>query len=71
MANRLDATTGKQLYRPRKQTLEPVFGIIKQALGFLRFLQRGQEKVSLEWSLVSTSYYLKRLFNLGIKLGAA
>jgi transposase len=71
MAHRLDTTTGKQLYRLRKQTVEPVFGIIKQALGFRRFLLRGQEKVSLEWNLVSTSYNLKRLFNLGMKLGTA
>ena len=71
MAHRLDTTIGKQLYRLRKQTVEPVFGIIKQALGFRRFLLRGQEKVSLEWSLVSTSYNLKRLFNLGMKLGKA
>ena len=71
MAHRLDTTTGKQLYRLRKQTVEPVFGIIKQALGFRRFLLRGQEKVSLEWTLISTSYNLKRLYNLGMKLGTA
>ena len=71
MDHRLDTTTGKQLYRLRKQTVEPVFGIIKQALGFRRFLLRGQEKVSLEWTLISTSYNLKRLFKLGLKLGAA
>ena len=71
MANWLDATTGKQLYRLRKQTVEQVFGFIKQGLGFRRFLLRCQEKVSLEWSLVSTSYNLKQLFNLGMKLGRA
>ena len=71
MAHRLDTTTGKQLYRLRKQTVEPVFGIIRQALGFRRFLLRGQEKVSLEWTLISTSYNLKRLFKLGMKLGTA
>ena len=47
MVNRL-GTTGKQLYRLRKQTVEPVFGIIKQAPGFRRFLLCGQEKVRLE-----------------------
>ena len=47
MVHRL-GTTGKQLYRLRKQTVEPVFGIIKQAPGFRRFLLRGQEKVRLE-----------------------
>ena len=71
MAHRLDTAAGKQLYRLRKQTVETVFGIIKQALGFRRFLLRSQEKVSLEWTLISTSYNLKRLFNLGMKLGTA
>ena len=71
MAHRLDTAAGKQLYGLRKQTVEPVFGIIKEAIGFRRFLLRGQEKVSLEWTLVSTSYNLKRLFNLGMSLQRA
>lgn len=37
----------------------------------LRFLLRGLEKASLEWTLVTTSYNLKRLFNLGVKLATA
>lgn len=71
MAHRLDTAGGKQLYGLRKQTVEPVFGIIKQAIGFRRFLLRGQEKVNLEWTLVTTSYNLKRLFNLGMNLRKA
>lgn len=71
MANRLDTAQGKQLYGLRKQTVEPVFGIIKQAIGFRRFLLRGKEKAGLEWTLVSTSYNLKRLFNLGMSLQRA
>ena len=67
-AHRLDTAAGKQLYGLRKQTVEPVFGIIKQAIGFRRFLLRGKEKVGLEWTLVTTSYNLKRLFNLGMSL---
>ena len=71
MAHRLETAEGKQLYGLRKQTVEPVFGIIKQAIGFRRFLLRGQEKASLEWTLVTTSYNLKRLFNLGMSLQKA
>ena len=44
--------------------MEPVFGIIKEIMGFRRFLLRGREKVSLEWLLVCVSYNLKRLFTL-------
>jgi transposase len=64
MAHRMKTPTGKTLYKLRKQTVEPVFGIIKEVLGFRRFLLRGWEKVSLEWLLVCVSYNLKRLFAL-------
>lgn len=60
----LKTTLGRQLYKLRKQTVEPVFGIIKEAMGFRRFSLRGHAKVSLEWTLVCVSYNLKRLFTL-------
>jgi len=64
MAWRLDSAEGRKLYGLRKETVEPVFGIIKEAIGFRRFMLRGLEKASLEWTLITTSYNLKRLFNL-------
>ena len=64
MGHRLQTKTGKDLYKLRKQTVEPVFGIIKEVMGFRRFLLRGRAKVSLEWALVCVSYNLKRLFAL-------
>jgi hypothetical protein len=51
--------------------VEPVFGIIKQAIGFRRFMLRGLEKVSLEWILVTLSYNLRRLHTLGAVLKVA
>jgi len=71
MAHRLDTKAGKIRYAQRKQTVEPVFGIIKGALGFRMFSLRGLSKASLEWTLMSLSYNLKRLFHLGAKLKAA
>jgi hypothetical protein len=71
MAHRIQCAEGKQLYGLRKQTVEPVFGIIKEAIGFRRFSMRGLAKANLEWSLVSTAYNLKRLFSLGAKLANA
>lgn len=68
MAHRLSTTEGKALYGLRKQTVEPVFGIIKEVIGFRRFMLRGKEKAALEWSLVNTAYNLKRLFGLGARL---
>jgi hypothetical protein len=46
MAHRLKTTLGKLLYKLRKQTVEPVFGIIKEVMGFRRFSLRGQAKVT-------------------------
>ena len=62
MAHRLKTPKGRQLYALRKQTPEPVFGIIKSVLGFRQFLLRGLENVQGEWSLVTMSWNLKRMF---------
>jgi transposase len=64
MAHRLKTPEGRELYALRKQTPEPVFGIIKSALGFRQFLLRGLENVRGEWNLVATAYNMKRLFVL-------
>jgi len=44
MAHRLKTTLGKMLYKLRKQTVEPVFGIIKEVMGFRRFSLRAMQK---------------------------
>jgi transposase len=73
MRHRLQSCAGKQLYKLRQQTVEPVFGIIKSVLGFRQFLLRGTVKVSTEWTLVCLAYNFKRLHRLaaGHKLGLA
>jgi transposase len=65
MAHRLKTPAGRALYALRKQTPEPVFGIIKSVLGFRQFSLRGLEKVRGEWSLVTMAWNLKRMFVLG------
>jgi hypothetical protein len=64
MTHRLATPEGKKLYRLRKQMPEPVFGIIKSGMGFRQFLLRGIDKVRGEWSLVTMSWNLKRMFAL-------
>ena len=64
MEHRLKTSEGKKLYALRKQTPEPVFGIIKSVLGFRQFLLRGLAKVRGEWSLVAMAWNLKRMFTL-------
>ncbi|MCX6968545.1 MAG: transposase [Verrucomicrobia bacterium] len=55
---------GRARYKQRQQTIEPVFGIIKEAIGFRSFSLRGQGKVALEWTLVCVSCNLRRLHGL-------
>jgi len=64
MGHRLSTREGKQRYALRKQIPEPVFGIIKSALGFRQFLLRGLDTVRGEWSLVTLAWNMKRMFVL-------
>jgi len=52
MAHRLKTRAGRAAYALRKQTVEPVFGIIKSVMGFRQFLLRGLDNVRHEWTLV-------------------
>jgi hypothetical protein len=71
MRHRTATAAGRALYKLRQQTVEPAFGIIKEAMGFRRFSLRGLAKVSLEWNLVCRAYNLKRLHRLGAALQVA
>jgi transposase len=64
MADKLKSPEGKAIYRKRACTVEPTFGIIKQAMGFRQFLLRGLKKVSGEWDLVCLAYNLKPMHTL-------
>ena len=64
MRDKMATEEGRAYYRLRKQTVEPVFGIVKEAMGFRRFLLRGLGKVEGEWSLVTLAYNCKRLHNM-------
>ncbi len=61
MAHRLKTKAGRARYALRKQTVEPVFGIIKSVLGFRQFSLRGLAKVRGEWALVCLAWNLKRM----------
>jgi transposase len=61
MSHRLKTKAGRAHYALRKQTIEPVFGIIKSVMGFRRFSLRGLKKVTGEWTLVCMAWNLKRL----------
>jgi len=64
MAHRLATPPGRRDYALRKQTPEPVFGIIKSVMGFRQFSLRGLANVRGEWSLVTLAWNVKRMFAL-------
>jgi hypothetical protein len=61
MAAQLKTQQGRKRYGRRKCTVEPVFGIIKQVMGFRQFLLRGLEAVTGEWQWVTMAFNLKRM----------
>lgn len=61
MRLRLQRGGFRSRYRLRNISVEPVFGQIKYAMGFTQFLLRGLEKVTGEWTLVSTAHNLRKL----------
>ena len=65
MMHRLATPEGRQAYALRKQTPEPVFGIIKAVMGFRQFSLRGIDKVKGEWNLVTLAWNVRRMFALG------
>ena len=61
MKHRLKTRAGRKLYGLRKQTVEPVFGIIKSVMRFRQFLLRGLASVRGEWSLVTMAWNINRM----------
>ena len=61
MARKLATKAGAAVYARRKVIVEPVFGQIKEARGFRRFLLRGLAKVRHEWSLIALTHNILKL----------
>lgn len=66
MLYKLRTQAGQALYKLRKSTVEPVFGIIKELMGFRQFSLRGLLAAAGEWNLVCLAYNLKRLHILHV-----
>ena len=62
MRRKLSSKEGRDTYARRKAVVEPVFGQIKEARGFRRFLLRGQKAVQAEWAMVCMGHNLLKLF---------
>jgi len=61
MRHQLKTIRGRALHALRKQTVEPVFGIIKAIMCFRQFLLRGLAAVRGEWTLVTMAWNIKRM----------
>ena len=61
MAHRQATKAGRALYGLRKQTVEPVFGIIKRVMGWRQMSMRGLDNARGEWSMVTMAWNIKRL----------
>jgi len=68
MERKLLTKRGKEIYKLRGKTVEPVFGQVKDARGLDRFLMRGEEKVSMEWSLICATHNILKLWKHERKL---
>lgn len=64
MTQKLRTEAGRCLYATRKHIVEPVFGQIKFARGFRKFLLRGLEKVAAEWQLICLSHNLLKIWRV-------
>jgi transposase len=62
MAAKIQSPEGRALYARRKVIVEPVFGQIKEARGFRRFLLRGLTKIRGEWCLVCVTHNLLKVW---------
>jgi len=64
MRDKMATEKGRKVYSLRKITVEPVYGNIKQNLGFREFLLRGLEKVKIEFNLVCIAHNLQKIWRL-------
>src|SRR4029453_15596552 len=71
MAAKVQTPAGRALYARRKVIVEPVFGQIKEARGFRRFLLRGLQKIRGEWRLVCLGHNLLKIWHYGCAQSAA
>jgi transposase len=71
MAAKVRTPAGKALYARRKVIVEPVFGQIKEARGFRRFLLRGLDAIRGEWGLICLTHNLLKIWRYGSAQSAA
>jgi Transposase DDE domain len=71
MTARLQSEDGKACYAKRKETVEPVFGQLKEQQGARRFLRRGLRACEAEWKLLCGTHNLLKLWRHTVMRPAA
>jgi len=66
MRQALATEIGSELYKLRKQAIEPTFGQIKHNRGINRFKRRGRAAVRSEWRLITATHNLLKLHSHAI-----
>jgi Transposase DDE domain len=62
MTAKLNSEDGKACYAKRKETVQPVFGQLKEQQGARRFLRRGLVACQAEWKLLCGTHNLLKLW---------
>jgi transposase len=71
MARKLRTKKGREMYAKRKGMIEPIFGQLKQVLGFRQFSMRGLASMRGEWRLMATVHNLLKLWRNDQKVAMA
>jgi hypothetical protein len=71
MERKLLTKKGRETYKMRGRTIEPVFGQIKKNFGFIGFMRRGLSAARSEWALICACFNLKKLFGARVAAIAA
>jgi hypothetical protein len=61
----------KKAYKPRKELIEPTFGLIKEQMGIRSFLLRGLTNVRAEGCFIATAFNLRTLYGVWKVWGSA
>ncbi len=70
MERKLRTKRGRELYKKRSQTVEPVFGQIKDCRGIRKFMRRGLEACAQEWKLICATHNILKLWRSGKGIAA-
>lgn len=61
MKEKMQTIEARKIYRMRKIAVEPVYGNIKQNMGFREFLTRGLKNVKNEFNLACIAHNLMKI----------